>query len=66
MDYAVYKKYFDFDLLVKEIKEYLPNFNEPRFRKVFDFAEQAHLGQLRKDGETPYIVHPVSVVKILM
>lgn len=60
-----YNKYFDLNALVKSIKKYLPDFDEKKFQKAFDFAENAHAGQLRKDNETPYIVHPVTVVSIL-
>ncbi|MFA6305650.1 MAG: RelA/SpoT family protein [Candidatus Gracilibacteria bacterium] len=60
-----YSKYFDLNALVESIKKYLPDFDEKKFQKAFDFAENAHLGQMRKDKETPYIVHPVTVVSIL-
>ena len=36
-----------------------------RVRDAFDFAFQAHAGQLRRSGEA-YIIHPVAVAKILM
>lgn len=29
------------------------------------FANAAHAGQLRKDGRTPYVVHPVGVLRFL-
>ena len=32
--------------------------------KAFNFAEQKHSGQMRKDGD-PYIIHPVEVASIL-
>ena len=32
--------------------------------KAYNFAEQAHAGQVRKSGE-PYFIHPVSVASIL-
>ncbi|MCK9185882.1 RelA/SpoT family protein [Candidatus Gracilibacteria bacterium] len=60
-----YSKYFDLNALIKSIKKYLPDFDEKKFQKAFDFAEDAHFGQMRKDNETPYIVHPVTVVSIL-
>jgi len=44
----------------------LPSLDEKRFRKAFEFAEEAHRGQIRKDGETPYIAHPVAAVEILV
>lgn len=43
----------------------MPNFDKKRFLSAFNFAEKAHQGQFRKDGETPYIAHPVETVKIL-
>ncbi len=33
-------------------------------KKAYEFAEQAHLGQVRKSGE-PYFIHPASVASIL-
>lgn len=60
-----YKKFFDLDSIVKEIKKYLKSFDDKKFLRAFDFAENAHRGQVRKDGTTPYIVHPVEIVKIL-
>lgn len=32
---------------------------------VLDFARQKHLGQLRKDGVTPYINHPILVAELI-
>ncbi|OGJ42159.1 hypothetical protein A3I58_03715 [Candidatus Peregrinibacteria bacterium RIFCSPLOWO2_02_FULL_39_10] len=60
-----YKKFFNIEEIVREIEKYNPSFNDERFLQAFYFAEQAHRGQLRKDGSTPYIVHPVEAVKIL-
>ena len=37
---------------------------EERIRRAFEFISEKHKDQLRKSGE-PYIVHPVSVAKIL-
>jgi GTP pyrophosphokinase len=50
--------------LILEIKRYMPDFNERRFTKAFEFAANAHSGQARKDG-TPYITHPVEATRIL-
>lgn len=36
-----------------------------RVKEAYDFAEQAHHGQVRKSGE-PYILHPVTVADILV
>jgi len=65
MQKSNYKKYFDFDSIIEEISLYLPTFDVDNFKKAFLFAERAHRNQFRKDGITPYIVHPISVVKIL-
>ncbi|MFA7685751.1 MAG: HD domain-containing protein, partial [Candidatus Gracilibacteria bacterium] len=61
-----YKKFFDLNAIVKSVLVYLPKFNKELFLKAFDFAEKAHLGQFRKDGTTPYIVHPMAAVQILI
>ena len=61
-----YKKYFDIDAVFEDLKEYSPKADKDRFLKAFAFAERAHKKQVRKDGETPYITHPVEVVKILL
>lgn len=41
------------------------NINSKRIRNAMDFAAKKHLGQERKAGEIPYIVHPYSVATIL-
>lgn len=61
-----YKKFFNLDGIVKTASSHLPKFDKELFLKAFDFAEKAHLGQYRKDGKTPYIVHPMAAVEILL
>jgi (p)ppGpp synthase/HD superfamily hydrolase len=34
-------------------------------RRALEFAALAHDGQYRKDGKTPYINHPIEVVRLL-
>ena len=34
-------------------------------RDAYEYAEDAHEGQRRKGGDSPYIVHPVEVARIL-
>jgi len=60
------KKNYGIDpmLIVREVKEYLPEFNEKKFIKAFNFAIQSHGDQCRKSGD-PYIIHPFETVKIL-
>jgi GTP diphosphokinase / guanosine-3',5'-bis(diphosphate) 3'-diphosphatase len=61
-----YKKYFDLDKITEDVDSYLPKFNKKLFLEAFVFAEKAHRGQLRKDKKTPYIVHPLAAVEILV
>jgi len=61
-----YEKYFNITEITNYIKSYLPDFNVKKFTQAFEFAESAHKDQVRKDGKTPYIAHPVEVVRILM
>lgn len=37
----------------------------PRWHAAISMAERAHLGQLRKDGKTPYAAHVVRVTMIV-
>lgn len=37
----------------------------PHFRRAVRFAVRKHKGQLRGDGKTPYIAHPLKVAHIL-
>lgn len=50
--------------IAKKVKQQLPGFDESKFIEAFEFARQAHEGQLRKDG-SPYIIHPVATARIL-
>jgi (p)ppGpp synthase/HD superfamily hydrolase len=34
-------------------------------RAAYEFAAEAHEGQLRKGGDSPYIAHPVAVARLL-
>ncbi len=54
----------DIEGLVLNIRRYMPDLNEKKFRKAFEFAAMAHDGQLRKDG-SPYITHPFETARIL-
>ncbi len=54
----------DIENLIKNVRRYLPDFHETKFRKAFAYAAAAHDGQLRKSGH-PYIVHPYETAKIL-
>ena len=38
----------------------------PFLLRAISFARRSHLGQMRKDGETPYFAHPVRVMTILL
>lgn len=50
--------------IAKKVKQQLPGFDEEKFIEAFEFARNAHEGQLRKDG-SPYIIHPVATARIL-
>jgi GTP pyrophosphokinase len=51
--------------LIERAAEYLKPTDLQRIREAYDFAEQAHHGQVRKSGE-PYILHPLAVAEILV
>ncbi|MEE9528937.1 MAG: HD domain-containing protein, partial [Dehalococcoidia bacterium] len=50
--------------LLAKAQAYLPEEQVTLVEKAYNFALDAHLGQLRKSGE-PYLEHPVSVAMIL-
>ena len=43
--------------------DYLPAQDVDMVRRAYRFADEAHLGQLRKNGE-PYITHPIAVASL--
>lgn len=51
--------------LLEKASAYLKETDLKRIKEAYDFAEKAHLGQLRKSGE-PYILHPLAVAEILV
>jgi GTP pyrophosphokinase len=51
--------------LLERAAAYLKPNDLVRIREAFDFADQAHFGQVRKSGE-PYILHPLAVAEILV
>lgn len=50
--------------LLSTARSYLLDLDEKRLYEAFEFARDAHEGQLRKDG-APYITHPLSAAMIL-
>ncbi len=50
--------------LIKKFSINHPGVNTDILQKAYDFAAQAHKGQLRKDGE-PYINHPLHTAYLL-
>ncbi len=50
--------------IAKQVKQQLPGFDVKKFISVYEFAKQAHEGQLRKDG-SPYIIHPIATARVL-
>lgn len=51
--------------LIEKASAYMKEQDLQRIKEAYDFAEQAHHGQVRKSGE-PYILHPVAVAEILV
>jgi len=51
--------------LLEKASAYMKEQDLQRVREAYDFADQAHHGQVRKSGE-PYILHPVAVAEILV
>jgi len=51
--------------LIEKASTYLKEHDISLIKDAYEFAEQAHHGQIRKSGE-PYILHPVAVAEILV
>jgi GTP diphosphokinase / guanosine-3',5'-bis(diphosphate) 3'-diphosphatase len=52
------------ETLVGQIKDYAPKADLETVKLAYDFAKDAHEGQMRKSGE-PYIIHPLAAAHIL-
>ena len=52
------------DALDSTLRSYLDPEQSNYVKRAYYFAEQAHLGQLRRSGE-PYVTHPLAVAGIL-
>ena len=50
--------------LEEAVRAYNPGANFALIRSAYEFAANAHQGQLRKDG-SPYVTHPLSVAMIV-
>lgn len=50
--------------LIEKVLEYNPQADVEPIRHAYDFAENAHKGQVRKSGE-PFLKHPLEVALIL-
>lgn len=51
--------------LLEKASAYIKEADLNRIREAYEFAEQAHHGQVRKSGE-PYILHPLAVADIVV
>ncbi|ANE47200.1 (p)ppGpp synthetase [Paenibacillus swuensis] len=51
--------------LIVKAAAYMKESDLKRIRDAYEFADQAHHGQVRKSGE-PYILHPLAVADILV
>ncbi|MBB6677656.1 RelA/SpoT family protein [Cohnella lubricantis] len=51
--------------LLEKASGYMKEQDLARIREAYEYAEEAHRGQLRKSGE-PYILHPLAVAEILV
>jgi len=55
----------DIDSLIAKVSEYLPAEKVDLIKAAYEFASQAHQGQMRKSGE-PYLEHPLQVTTTLV
>ncbi|TVX94479.1 RelA/SpoT family protein [Paenibacillus agilis] len=53
------------DHLINKASAYMKEPDLKRIREAYEFADQAHYGQVRKSGE-PYILHPIAVAEIVV
>ena len=53
-----------YQALEEKIKAYNPSLDTQRLFAAFNYADNAHSSQLRKDG-SPYITHPLAVAEIV-
>ncbi|MCO7175610.1 RelA/SpoT family protein [Sporolactobacillus kofuensis] len=53
------------DELIQQASTYLDKNDIALLKKAYEFANEAHKGQVRKSGE-PYIMHPIEVAGILV
>ncbi len=53
-----------YQALEDKIRSYQPNFDQQLLYTAFTYADNAHRGQLRKDGSA-YITHPLAVAEIV-
>ncbi|AKG35840.1 RelA/SpoT family protein [Paenibacillus durus] len=51
--------------LLEKAGAYIKEKDLPRIQEAYEFADQAHQGQVRKSGE-PYILHPLAVADIVV
>lgn len=51
--------------LLEKASAYIKEADLDRIREAYEFADQAHHGQVRKSGE-PYILHPLAVADIVV
>ena len=52
------------EALTKKLHSYLSPQQIEQIHKAFEFASEAHFGQVRTSGD-PYVSHPIAVANIL-